>query len=175
MDTKQICITGTANRYMMKKVLNEPTEIKKRNISQSWDFSYDDQLTLINNLDEEETDSATKAIFNEINKKISGYKQQDLKKGVFEQDLFIDIYYVVSTMRDCELRCHYCSTEMLVLYDTVRENNQWTIDRIDNDKGHTIDNCHLTCLKCNLKRRRTDDEKFLLSQSSFQKVEQNPE
>jgi hypothetical protein len=44
-----------------------------------------------------------------------------------------------------------------------REMKQWSVDRIDNDKGHNIDNFHLACLDCNLKRRRRTDEKFLFT------------
>lgn len=173
MDAKQIGITGTNNRYMMKKVLKEPIVIKKREVSRTWDFSYDDQLNLINCLDETDTDSASKAIFHELNKKMSGYKRQDLKKGLYDEKQFIDLVDVIDKLRECLLRCHYCSKEMLVLYDLSRESRQWTVDRIDNDKGHNMGNYHLACLECNLKRRRTNDEKFLLSStfSTFKKVE----
>ena len=175
MDTKQIGITGTNNRYMMKKVLKNPIVIKKRDVSQSWTFSYEDQLTLVNGLDETNTDDASVAFFSEINKKISGYKQQDKKKGLYEETLFIDLVDVIDKLRECLLCCHYCSKEMLVLYDMSRERRQWTVDRIDNDKGHNMGNYHLACLECNLKRRRTNDEKFLLSStfSNFKKVEPN--
>ena len=37
---------------------------------------------------------------------------------------------------------------------------QWTLDRLDNNKGHCFENVVICCLKCNLKRRTTDDEKF---------------
>ena len=43
---------------------------------------------------------------------------------------------------------------MNVLYDISREMTQWSVDRINNDLGHDIDNYHLACLECNLKRRR---------------------
>ena len=163
---KTIYINGTNNRYMMKKVLKEPIIIKKRDVSQAWDFSYDDQLKLINDLDETNVDDASKVIFCEINKKISGYKQQDKKKGVYDEKSFIELVDLIDKLRDCELHCHYCKQEMLVLYDTSRESRQWSVDRIDNDKGHNTGNYHLACLECNLKRRRTNDEKFLLSKSS---------
>ena len=153
MDAKQIGITGTNNRYMMKKVLKEPIVIKKREVSRTWDFSYDDQLNLINCLDETDTDSTSKAIFHELNKKMSGYKRQDLKKGLYDEKQFIDLVDVIDKLRECLLRCHYCSKEMLVLYDLSRESRQWTVDRIDNDKGHNMGNYHLACLECNLKRR----------------------
>jgi hypothetical protein len=37
---------------------------------------------------------------------------------------------------------------------------QWTLDRLDNSIGHHDDNVVICCLKCNLKKRRMDDEKF---------------
>ncbi len=52
---------------------------------------------------------------------------------------------------------------MLLLYDITRESKQWSVDRIDNDLGHNINNYHLACLDCNLKRRRRTDEKFLFT------------
>ena len=46
------------------------------------------------------------------------------------------------------------------MYENVREKKQWTLDRIDNDIGHTSDNVVICCLECNLKRGRLDDKKF---------------
>ena len=66
-------------------------------------------------------------------------------------------------MRETELKCYYCKVEMMIMYETVREAKQWTVDRVDNDIGHNTDNYHLACLSCNLKRRRTDDDKFLFT------------
>ena len=40
---------------------------------------------------------------------------------------------------------------------------QWTLDRIDNDQGHTYDNVVIACLECNLQRRRTNSDKFLFT------------
>jgi hypothetical protein len=45
----------------------------------------------------------------------------------------------------------------------VRENKQWTLDRIDNNLGHNEDNVVIACLECNLKRRRTNQSKFLFT------------
>ena len=66
-------------------------------------------------------------------------------------------------MIESELKCRYCKHEMNVLYDISRELKQWSVDRIDNNLGHTIDNYHLACLECNLTRRRKTDEKFLFT------------
>ena len=76
---------------------------------------------------------------------------------------FIDFDCVINKMVECELKCRYCKGVMLVLYDISREMTQWSVDRIDNDKGHNKNNFHLACLECNLKRRRRTDEKFLFT------------
>ena len=52
---------------------------------------------------------------------------------------------------------------MYVLYENVRESKQWTVDRINNDLGHNIDNFVLACLDCNLKRRCKSVDKFLFT------------
>ena len=52
---------------------------------------------------------------------------------------------------------------MVVLYDVSREMKQWSVDRIDNNKGHNKDNFHLACLECNLQRRKQSDDKFLFT------------
>ena len=36
----------------------------------------------------------------------------------------------------------------------------WTLDRIDNDLSHTNNNTCISCLKCNLQKRRRSHEKF---------------
>ena len=99
----------------------------------------------------------------QISKKIYGYKQQDTIKKIFNELNFINIQSIINKMIECELKCYYCCKEMLVLYDISREMNQWSVDRIDNDKGHNLDNYYLACLECNLKRRRRNDAKFLFT------------
>ena len=62
-----------------------------------------------------------------------------------------------------KLRCYYCRKECLLIYKTVREQKQWTLDRLDNSIGHTKDNVVISCLKCNLDRRCQNDKKFLFT------------
>jgi hypothetical protein len=168
---KTINIVGTNNRYMMKKVIREKkTEPKKREVSKEWTFSdeyfnYDKQLKMINDISVNilNNDNVTKIVIQQINKKISSYKQQDILKKILDTEKFIDFNCVINKMIECELKCRYCICEMSVLYDITREMKQWSVDRIDNDKGHNKDNFHLACLECNLKRRRKTDEKFLFT------------
>ena len=66
-------------------------------------------------------------------------------------------------MNDFSLKCHYCKENVLIYYDIVRETKQWTLDRINNDLGHNHDNVVISCLGCNLKRRRTNEKAFLFT------------
>jgi hypothetical protein len=170
--SKKINITGTNNKYMIKKIENGyKKEIKKRLVSEKWKFSeeyyeYESQIKLIRDIIENnysQKDEMTKLAINEINKKISNYKNQDNLKKHLDNEKFLTLKSVLNKMEECELKCRYCKCKMSVLYDISREMTQWSVDRIDNDKGHNIDNFHLACLNCNLKRRRRTDEKFLFT------------
>lgn len=186
LEQKTINITGTHNKYQMKKLIKErKTEPKKREVSKKWSFpeeyyNYEKQMKLINvisiknlenkleenlenKLENNLEDEITQTVIQEINKKIYGYKHQDILKKKLDTNTFIDFNCVIQKMIECELKCRYCKCEMSVLYDITREMKQWSVDRIDNDKGHNKDNCHLACLDCNLKRRRRTDEKFLFT------------
>ena len=171
---KNITINGTNNRYHIKKLLAEnklAKEMKKREISKKWNFiqeyfEYDKQLKLVldisnNNLNY--FDEVTIIVVQQINSKIYGYKHQDVMKKHLNEEKFLTFQSVIQKMIECELKCRYCMKEMIVLYDISREKQQWTVDRIDNNIGHEIDNFHLACLECNLKRRRRTDEKFLFT------------
>lgn len=178
---KKITITGTHNKYEMKKVTtkrdsykkesNEEKEKKKRIVSGSWSFTpekyeYDKQIEMMKNIKNNNyhsTDEISKIALQEINKKIYSYKQQDNIKKIFNQEDFVHLETIIDKMVECELKCYYCQCEMSVLYDISREMKQWSVDRINNDLGHNKDNFYLACLECNLKRRRRSDEKFLFT------------
>jgi hypothetical protein len=171
---KKINITGTSNKYKMNQLINEhkaEKEAKKRVQSEKWSFSeecfgYSKQIKMINDILNNNFkffDDVSKIAIQEINRKITSYKQQDMLKKRYDEDKFLTFESVINKMSESELKCRYCRNEMNVLYDVSRETRQWSVDRIDNDIGHNIDNYHLACLECNLKRRRRTDEKFLFT------------
>ena len=168
-ESKKITITGTANRYKIKNLTKSTQkEIKKRVESEKWTFSeehykYETQLKMIHDISNNIIDDVSKIAIQQINKKIYGYRQQDIIKKLLSTEQFLTFESVINKMIECELKCRYCKKELSVLYDISREMTQWSVDRIDNDKGHNIDNFHLACLDCNLKRRRRTDEKFLFT------------
>ena len=170
---KKININGTNNKYQMKKLLekNITKEKKQRVDAKKWSFSKDyydheNQVKIIIDISNNSfthIDDITKIALQQINKKIYSYKQQDIIKKHFNEEKFLTLEHVIKQLNDCELKCKYCNKEMYILYDVVREMSQWSIDRINNDMGHNNDNFHLSCLECNLKRRRINDEKFLFT------------
>lgn len=99
----------------------------------------------------------------EIHKKIHGYKSQDLKKELHLQSSLITYMEVIEKLVASQLKCAYCTQPVFVLYKDVRDPTQWTLDRKDNDLGHSQDNTVICCLKCNLQRRRIDDDKFMFT------------
>lgn len=172
--TRKITITGSANRQQIKKLTTHnkiEKEVKKRVHTEKWDFAeenyeHSNQMQMILDISNnhfEFIDEVSKIAIQEIHKKIYSYKQQDKIKNLLDDVKFLNFESIIQKMIESELKCRYCKKEMNVLYDISREMKQWSVDRINNDLGHNIDNFHLACLECNLKRRRRTDEKFLFT------------
>jgi len=51
---------------------------------------------------------------------------------------------------------------MMLLYNKKREQQQWTLERINNNLGHYNENTCVSCLKCNLARRTDSHDYFKL-------------
>jgi len=161
---KIINIEGTSQRYQMKKV--EKTEKIKQiikpiiPIKESISLLEEEQINNLSKLINEEKTEIVKLIEKQIKKKISSYKQQDILKKVYNNETFISFKEIINKMETEKLQCYYCRQIMSILYEYCREPKQWTLDRIDNDKGHNSNNVLLSCLECNLKRRRINKDSF---------------
>jgi hypothetical protein len=168
-------ITFNGNNNLIKKEVNNTDKKEKKNKkrveAENWTFddqyyNYNNQMKMVKDIlnnNYNHYNDISKIGLQQINKKIYGYKQQDVIKKLFNKDQFITLTSIINKMCDCELKCYYCLSEMNVLYDISRESKQWTVDRIDNDLGHNLTNFYLACLECNLKRRRRSDDKFLFT------------
>ena len=100
-----------------------------------------------------------------IKSKLSSYKQQDILKKKYNPEQFVEFIDTLEMLCDCNLKCHYCSCDMYILYEVVRETKQWSLDRINNDIGHNKGNLVIACLECNLKRRRTNKDSFMFTKN----------
>jgi hypothetical protein len=129
-EDKKIVIEGTTIRYQIKKAMK------------------------ITNVPKKIKNPTT------IESKLNNYKQQDIKRGFLDVDKFVTLEYINKLMEECNMTCYYCKENVLLDYEIVREMKQWTLDRIDNNIGHNIDNVIISCLLCNLKRRRRKMDEF---------------
>lgn len=129
-------------------------------------FEYKYQKDFINKIFLQQIDindlKISKLYDSEINKKLNGYIQQDIQKD-FSNNNIIKKEDILEKLIISKLKCNFCGDQIKIFYNEVRDKKQWTLDRINNNIPHTIDNVHITCLECNIKRRNRNYDKFLLS------------
>lgn len=101
-----------------------------------------------------------KHIYKIINRKIQSYIQQDIKKERLDKSSVVTIDYVLEKIVESKLQCCYCKHTVVIDYHETRQMNQWTLDRINNFIGHNTNNVVISCLKCNLQRRRINKDHF---------------
>ena len=147
------------NRTVSKIIITKK-ESKKRVITKTWNITEEElhpdaQLMYIRELvDGTNMDtSPCQIILKHITQKIAGYKSQDIKKGLYEEEKLVDVPYVLKTLENAENICYYCKEPVKVLYENVREPLQWSLDRIDNSIGHNRENVVIACLHCNVGRK----------------------
>lgn len=61
----------------------------------------------------------------------------------------LPIEHAIEIIRRDGMVCHLCRNEVKLLFK-ARDSKQLTLDRIDNKKGHVIDNILIACYSCNL-------------------------
>jgi hypothetical protein len=170
-DERKIVINELTNGS--KQIKKKEKERKMRVETKTWglnndDLSFETQLNLLKtiyNNDDKSIDKHIKMIVSHIKAKICSYKQQDILKGKLNDDEFVSFNDVIDLLHNSQMKCHYCSCETYLLYEVVRENKQWSLDRINNEIGHNRNNLLIACLECNLKRRRTNKDAFFFTKN----------
>ena len=99
----------------------------------------------------------------QIQNKVSSYKMQDIQKHKYDDEKFVDLNFVIRLLHEKSLKCFYCRESVYLFYNFVRENKQWTLERIDNGAGHNKDNVEIACLLCNLRRRTMYHERYVFT------------
>jgi len=182
MEFKHVTIINpTQTSNVMKK-----KEKKMRVQTHTWDIndcelSHQTQINILNHIHSNLTtnqnifnDSSNKYInifINNLKNKISSYKQQDILKKKIDSNNFINFENIIYLLHESQLKCCYCHEKIYILYKQVREMSQWTLDRINNEAGHNFGNLVISCLKCNLKRRRINKNYFMMTKNMTIKKE----
>jgi hypothetical protein len=164
--------TTTAERIPKKRVITN---------TKQWDFQPDEltleyQLFLLNELQknkngvssecvnaESSTNKRIQLVNHLIHSKWYGYRTQDMEKRLFDIEQFIRESEIVDLLIDSRLLCFYCRKEIQILYEHVRETMQWSVERIDNTRGHNRGNVVISCLGCNLRRKTMYYERFRMT------------
>lgn len=150
----------------MKKtiVIEEKNRKLSKNIQPIINIQYEDQRKILNQLYlEDDTIENKEHYLSELKKKWNGYKYQDKKNNIYHKTYFISFNDLLDKMVASQMQCFYCSSKCLFLYDKSYDNLQWTLDRINNNKGHTCENTVICCLKCNISRGNIDHTRFIES------------
>lgn len=157
---KRIVITGkkTVDDLTVKK--NKRERVYSRKYVSEIELDRQEQLEIIKHMYNKENNIHRENAKTEIERKINGYKQQDIKKGIYDENKLISLQETLEKLIESNLYCNYCRKDVKVLYKIVREPSQWTLDRINNDLCHSNSNTLISCLSCNLKRRLMDKDKF---------------
>jgi hypothetical protein len=83
-----------------------------------------------------------------LQRKVRNSRGRDIVRGFYDPDNHITAQHLANRTLDQGMLCAWC----LVHMSLERNNKQITVDRIDNNKGHTIDNIVMACLHCNTAR-----------------------
>lgn len=161
---KKIRIEGNDN---IKKVIPEQydstrKDIKKNEINDEL-LEHNKQIEIINKLYLDDISNDVKLITKFIKNKLNSYKQQDVKNNIYGEKYFINQDNVVEMLVKSKLRCFYCNNQIFLIYKEIKNKQQWTLDRINNDMGHNNNNVVISCLDCNLKRKNQNINKFLFT------------
>ena len=145
----------------MKKIYLEKLKNEKKsakNFNEKF-FDIDKQTFLINQIYLDIEIENKNEIIREIENKINSYKHQDIDKNILSDNL-INIDQTIEKLVCSKMKCFYCKKQIFLIYKFARDNLQWTLDRIDNNIGHSNQNTVICCLKCNLERRRKSSDAF---------------
>ena len=181
---KCILITGKNNRYHMRKIMDgrkSSNNTHDSTLSGRID-TYDKEFCkqeiqrdiircLFNTFNSREntpiqyTDIIRK-VSEHIRSKLSSYKMQDkLKKRIINDETYSSLVSITEMLHKCDLTCHYCKQDIIVIYNTSdsREMCQWSLDRLDNNLPHDKNNVVISCLDCNLNKRRRSEKAFVFT------------
>jgi rubrerythrin len=81
-----------------------------------------------------------------IKKKIRRHFEEDEEKGRISD---IDYDYIINLLQNQDYKCKRCNILVKLSWTDAYDNQQFSINRINNDLGHIKGNVEITCLSCN--------------------------
>ena len=164
---KNKCHQGKTKKINCEKEKKMRVETKTWGLNEE-ELSHQTQLNILmydGFIVNDNKDKYITTLTSHIKNKLYNYKQQDVLKKKLNEENFVSFEETINLLKTCNLKCCYCSSEVYILYERVREMKQWSLDRIDNNIGHNTGNLVIACLECNLKRRRTNKDAFMFTKN----------
>lgn len=87
-----------------------------------------------------------KSFIGAVKAKIVCSKQEDLK---YNRDNDIDEYFVKHLLEIQDFKCLHCNKNVKLDWADPYDKEQFSINRLNNNIGHTQNNCEITCWGCN--------------------------
>jgi len=87
-----------------------------------------------------------RALQENIAKKIAGHKKYDVERK-WETD--VDVPYIQNMIENQGEMCHHCQIYLKLSEYKARDREQFSIDRVDDTKGHLKGNVVISCWGCN--------------------------
>lgn len=169
---KKMDISQFIQKKIPREKIIEKKEKPKRIITQNDDFislqkdlSFERQFCVLNEVMTKYNyhNVYHRLFISQIKAKIYGYSYQDEVKNKLAKEYFIDLSNVLQKLMNCNMECYYCKKKVKIIYEYVRDDDQWTLERIDNKEGHNTDNVEISCLSCNLRRRTMYHERYIFT------------
>ena len=160
---KKLVITGKSNQDKIQNIRNPIRKDFDKTIISYKELIHSNQINIINSFYFDNAFDNKEALHRIISSKLSSYRQQDITKNLSNDNVLITFEQLIEKLLVSKLVCYYCKENVKLFYEHVRDDAQWTLDRIDNSYGHTNDNVVIACLKCNLTRGNLDSDKFLFT------------
>jgi hypothetical protein len=96
----------------------------------------------------------------QVRAKIAAYALQDRRRGRAPATPPLAAEAVLDLLTAVDFCCTYCHEPMPRVWRSPRDPRQWTLDRMDNARAHSLDNVVPSCMACNLRRRARDHAAF---------------
>ncbi len=89
-----------------------------------------------------------------IEAKLKNYMVSDRADGRYDKEHFVTTSWVMDQLKACRKRCQCCPEKEYLTCDGGDEGRDFSVDRIDSERGHTMDNCQIICWQCNRRKKK---------------------
>jgi hypothetical protein len=88
-----------------------------------------------------------------LRRRLYEYRKQDGENGVHDKRTAITAAQTLELVAKPNWKCKYCKRPVTFEKNLVMRGEGFTLDRRDNEIGHTQDNCVVACNQSNIKKR----------------------